>query len=45
MLNDYVNVERQPDGKLDLQKVAVFNSTFDFGGFVASQAFQESPHE
>jgi len=41
MLNDYVNVERQPDGKLDLQKVAVFRTTFDFGRFVASQAFQD----
>lgn len=41
MIEKYVMVERKDDGEVDQQKVAVFSTTFDFGGFVASDAFQE----
>jgi len=41
MIDQYVAVERQEDSEVGDQKVAVFGTTFDFGGFVASEAFQD----
>lgn len=40
LLEDFVNVERLDDDTIDLQDVAVFSTTFDFGGFIASEGFQ-----
>jgi len=40
LLEDFVNVERLDDDTIDLQDVAVFSTTFDFGAFIASEGFQ-----
>lgn len=41
MIEEYVLVERAKDGKAGAQKTAVFQTTFDFAGFVTSEAFWE----
>lgn len=41
MLEEYVEVERGDDETVGDMDVAVFNSTFDFGGFIGSPAFAE----
>ena len=41
MVDKYVVIERKEDGEVGKQKVAVFGTTFDFGGFMASEAFQD----
>lgn len=39
MFEEYVLVERLKDGKAGTQNTAVFETTFDFAGFVTSEAF------
>jgi hypothetical protein len=39
MIEEYVLVERLKDGKAGTQKTAVFQNSFDFAGFVTSEAF------
>jgi hypothetical protein len=41
LLEDYIKIERAKDGKAGAQKTAVFNTSFDFAGFVASDALWE----
>ncbi len=41
MLEEYVEVERGDDETVGDMDVAVFNSTFNFGGFIGSPAFAE----
>jgi hypothetical protein len=41
MLADYIEVERLDDATVDGQDVAVFRTTFDFGGFVGSPLFAD----
>lgn len=41
LIEDYVQIERAKDGKAGTQKTAVFNTSFDFAGFVASDALWE----
>ena len=41
MIEEYVEVERGDDETVDGADVAVFNSTFDFGGFIGSPVFAE----
>lgn len=41
MTEKYVVVERKDDDEVAKQKVAVFSTSFDFGGFVASDEFQQ----
>ena len=41
MIEEYISVERGDDETVDGADVAVFNSTFDFGGFIGSPVFAE----
>lgn len=41
LFEEFVEVDRAKDAKIDGQQVAVFESTFDFGGFIASPIFHD----
>jgi hypothetical protein len=45
LLEDYVAIERLEDAKVDNQDVAVFETTFDFAGFAASDGLWDFVEE